>query len=286
MSEDELFEKLQSDLQAEIKATAEKAKAVPISLRFKPGSTLQEVAAQMGTAAFRRIKNGRWYALDNEAKLEIAALVLAAQKAGIRNIVPVLEAIADVIPNWRQQRPPEDAGTVPKLPVDPCTGERIRNPFEPLPRARRAKPGDPDSFDYASQNVLRQTSPSLAAWLEQAAKNHGVTAKMLDELEGQKIEADAIREIQYGDREWEANKLRPNSGANLTEQNLFARSVENPYLLQLHRQEAAMGSPRLSDTLTTRMALFKRSQESRAILKDAHEILRNWKAEEQQKAAA
>src|SRR5439155_17647173 len=114
----------------------------------------------------------------------------------------------------------------------------------------------------------------------------GPTTKMLDQLEAEKLEAEARRNVVYGDRQWEENKLRPNSGATLTEQGEFAKSITDPWVLETHRQEAKAGSPRLLDTLTVRMALFKRSQESRAIHKEAHEILRNWQAEQQQKAAA
>ena len=60
---------------------------------------------------------------------------------------------------------------------------------------------------------------------------------MLDELEAEKLEADAIRKIQYGDKEWQPNKLRSDSGATLTEQNLFARDFEDLNLLSMHRAE-------------------------------------------------
>ena len=288
MTEDQLFEKLQSDLQAEIKATAEKAKAVPISMRVGKNASLQTVAEELFLAAYRRVKDNRAHAVatDPVAREEGGSIVIAAQNAGKRNLVPVCEVFTDVIPGWRQQRPPADAGTVPKWPVDPSSGERIRNAWEPLPRARRAKPGDPDTYDHKSQHIIKETNPRLASWMEQIAKNHGVTMAMLDQLEAERVEAEAIRKIEYGDKQWQENKLRPNSGATLTEQNLFARSVENPYLLQLHRQEAKAGSPRCQfDNLTTRMALFRRSPEIREIHKQAAEILKGWQAEGKEKAA-
>ncbi|PYJ23160.1 MAG: hypothetical protein DME99_03670 [Verrucomicrobia bacterium] len=285
MSETVLEEKLKQNLADELKREAEKARRAPIAFRVGPKSTLRDVAEQIGITALKRLQHNRAYALDAQAKLELAALAIASQKSKT-NLVDVLGHIAAIVPGWLQQRPAEDAGTIPKLPVDPCTGERIRNPFEPLPRPRRAKPGDPDTYDHASQHIIRETNPRLASWMEQIARHSGVTMQMLDQLEGERLEAAAIRAIPYSDREYQANLLRHDSGATLTQKNLWTRSVENPFLLQMHREEAKAASPRANfDNLTVRMALYKRSPEAREIHKQAAEVLKGWQQEEKDVAA-
>src|SRR5439155_26700207 len=114
--ENELFEKLKSDLAAEVKKQAE-SKAVPVPFRIGPRTTVREAAEMMGTAAYRRVKGNRAYALSAEAKLGLAALAIAAQNNGIRNLTSVLEDVAAVIPGWLQDRPaPVD---IPALPIDP-----------------------------------------------------------------------------------------------------------------------------------------------------------------------
>jgi hypothetical protein len=283
MTEDELFEKLRENLQAEIKAAAEKAKAVPTSLRFRPGSTLQQVGAQAATAAFRRVKNGRWYALDNEGKLELAALAIASQKSRT-NLTQAIEVIASVIPGWLQDRPADDAGTIPPWPTDP-NGEKIRNPWLPLPPL---KPGEKTPhYDHRSQAMIREALPRLAAWMEASAKNQGVSMSMIDELESERIEAEHMRKIQFGEKDWMESKIRPGSEATLTEKNLWTRSITDPWLLQFHRREAALGSPRCKfDNLTVRMALAKRDPQVREIHRQAGVLLKQWEQERQEKAAA
>src|SRR5439155_11039578 len=113
---------------------------------------------------------GRWYALDNEAKLEFAALAVAAQKSRA-NLTQAIEAIASVIPGWLQERPAEDAGTVPPLPVDPVTGERVRNPWLPLPPLKRGE--TTPHFDHKSDAMVEVQRPRLASWIKACAKNYG-----------------------------------------------------------------------------------------------------------------
>jgi hypothetical protein len=162
---------------------------------------------ELGLAALRRVKHSRWYviATDPAARFELGALAIACQRSK-QNLVYVLEVIAQTIPGWLQDRPPDDAGTVPELSIDKATGLRCRNPFLPLPpRARETTP----RFDHASQNVIRELSPRLAKWLEDCAKNDGLPSMaMMDELAAEKLEAEAMRKIQYGDKEWQANALR------------------------------------------------------------------------------
>ncbi len=284
MTTDQLYESLQANLQKEIHAAAERAKAVPISIRLGRNATLQTVAEQLGLQAFRRVTNGRWYAVatDPEARLELGALTVAARQSK-KSLTSVIEAIASVSDGWLQERP--EPVEIPPLPTDPVTGKRVRNPWLPLPpRAGETTP----HFDHGSQNVIKEQSPRLAQFLQDCASNEGLpSAKMLDELEAEKIEAEHVRKIQYGDKEWQENALRPDSGATLTEQNLFAQNIADPWLLKFHRREARAPSPRAGfDNLTVRMALYKRDPEVREIHRQAGEILKGWKQEAEQKAAA
>src|SRR6266481_5950685 len=283
---DDLFEQLQNDLQKEIQAAAERAKAAPVSIRLGKNANVQQVAGQLGLQVFRRVKDNRAHAAatDPESLEDLGVLTVSA-RGSRRSLTNVIEVIADVIPGWLQERPAADAGTIPELQIDKATGLRLRNPFLPL----SPRPNETTArFDYASQNVIKEQSPRLAKWLQDCAENEGLpSAAMLDELEAEKIEAEHVRKIQYGDKEWQENRLRPNSGATLTEQNLFAQSVADPWLIKFHRQEAKAGPPRAGfDNLTVRMALFKRDPEVREIHRRAGERLKRWKQEAEQKAAA
>jgi len=283
---DDLFEQLQNDLQKEIQAAAERAKAAPVSIRLGKNANVQQVAGQLGLQVFRRVKDNRAHAAatDPESLEDLGVLTVSA-RGSRRSLTNVIEVIADVIPGWLQERPAADAGTIPELQIDKATGLRLRNPFLPL----SPRPNETTArFDYASQNVIKEQSPRLAKWLQDCAENEGLpSAAMLDELEAEKIEAEHVRKIQYGDKEWQENKLRPDSGATLTEQNLFAQNIADPWLLKFHRQEAKAASPRAGfDNLTVRMALFKRDPEVREIHRRAGELLKRWKQEAEQKAAA
>jgi len=112
---------------------------------------------------------------------------------------------------------------------------------------------------------------------------------MIDGLAAEKIEADYKRKIlsAYDEKMWEANLLRPDSGATGTEQARFVRSIEaDSILLGIHRHEAAAGSPSLGfDNLSVRSAIAKRDPDLREIHKQAGEILDGWQIEAREKAA-
>lgn len=283
----DLFEKLQSDFEKAVEAHYEAQKRQPVSLRIGKHASLQTAAEEWSLAALRRVRNNRAHAVatDPEARLEFAALAIAAREAK-KSLVEVVSQLAEILPNWTQSfwRPSDDAGTVPLLPIDPTTGLRIRNPFEPLPpRKGETEP----RFDYHSQETIRAWSPRLAKWLEDCAKNGGPTAGMLDELEAERREAERLRKLEYSDKQWQENALRPGSGKTLTEENLFVKGIEDPWLLSVHRKEAKAGSPRLHfDNLTHRMQIAKKSPELREVHKKAGEILKQWQQEPQEKAAA
>jgi hypothetical protein len=285
MTENELFEKLQDNLAAEIQAREDKKKALPTPFRIGPFHTLREAAEQLGVRALQKLTHGRAYALDAEGRLELAALATACIQSK-KNLSAVLETLASVVPGWLQDRPPDDAGVVPVLETDPVTGQRIRNPWLPL---APLKPGETTPhFDFASQNVIRETTPRLATWLIACAKNGGQpSAAMMDELQAEKIDAEQMKKIPYDAKTWEENKLRADYGADLTQKNLFVRSIENPYLLRLHRSEAKLGSPRCGyNNLTHRMALARRNPEVREVHRKAEEIFATWQQEAKEKAAA
>src|SRR5436309_1567211 len=135
MSETVLEEKVKQNLADELKKQEEKARRAPIPFRMGPLTSLREVAEQIGVTALRRLQHNRAYALDAQGRLELAALAIAAQRSKT-NLVDVLQHLAAIVPGWLQQRPDADAGAVPKWPVDPSSGERIRNAWIPLPRER------------------------------------------------------------------------------------------------------------------------------------------------------
>jgi hypothetical protein len=269
----DLFDKIQTDLADSVKAYYEREKTAPRSVRLGPNANLQTIAERFADAAFRRIPHHRAYALDVDAKLQFGALAVACQRAG-KNLPRVLEELSKDVPGMVQERPPADAGTIPPLPIDSITGERVKNPFlEP--------------HDFKSQAVVRETSPRLAKWLEDCAKFGGPTAHMIDELEASRIDAEALRKIQYSDEQWKQNALRPGSGATMTQQSEWISSVSDPWLLQTHRREATAGSPSLKfGNLTVAMKIAKRSPEVREIHKQAEQIFKSWQQEQKEAAKA
>jgi len=299
MTEDELYQKLQNDLAAEIQRNEEAKKRVPTSFRIGPRTTLRESAEHLAVETFKQLRHNRHYALSSEGRLELAALAVACT-SNKKNLTNVLEVLASVehslkdvlqekedqrLPGLLQLRPAADAGTVPELPIDKATGLRCRNAWLPLPpREGETQP----RFDHASQHVIRETSPRLAKWLEDCAKNDGLpSVAMLDELESERIEAEHLRKIPYGEKEWQENLLRPDSGANPTERGQFIRNTTDPWLARLHTQEAKGGSPRLRfDNHTFANLLYKRDPAIREIHRKAGELFATWKQEAKQKAAA
>jgi hypothetical protein len=282
---DDLFTKLQNDLAREVADHYERQKTGPASIpRTGLGASMQIVAEQLALGAFQRIKNGRWYAAatDPEARLALGALAVAARQSK-RSLVEVIETIASIIPGWIQERPAADAGTVPELPIDRATGLRCRNPFLPLPpRKGETTP----RYDHASQAMIKEQSPRLAKWLADCVANDGLpSVAMLDQLQAEKIEADHLRKIQYGDRQWQENKLRADLGATVTDRMIFEKSVTDPWLAKFHRSEAKLGAPKCGyDNLTYRMAIAKRDPEIREIHRQAGQILKAWQAQQQEKA--
>jgi hypothetical protein len=285
----DLFDKLQSDLAERIKEHY--AKPTPQSWRFgrygRDGSSLQEIAINTGLAAFRRVRLHRAYAVDRGHALEWGAWAVECSRAG-RNVAKATDQLANIVTSalgelpkmcvpWQRELPPENVGVLPPLPVDPCTKQTIRNPYlEPK--------------DYRSIALIKELSPRLAVWLEECSKHGGQpTMAMLDGLAAEKIEADYKRKILsgYDEKMWEANLLRPDSGATGTEKGRFVRSIEaDSILLGVHRHEAELGSPSMGyDNLSVRSAIAKRDPALREIHKQAGEILNGWQIEAREKAA-
>ena len=164
MTEQELFEKIQRNLADEIEREAQSRRA-PITRG--QGTSVQDVAAQLGIHALKRIPHSRWYAVasDPVARQELAALAIACRKSKT-SLVHALEIISQIVPGWLQDRPePVD---LPPLPIDKITGERVRNPWLPLP----PRAGETVAhFDHRSQAMIKEQSPRLARFLADAAKN-------------------------------------------------------------------------------------------------------------------
>jgi hypothetical protein len=285
MTTDTLFEQLQKNLADEVTAAAERAKVGPRSIRTGPGAKVQHVAEQLGISALSRLPFSRWWAVDDEEKLKFGAYAVAARgrgrlddlfKAMAATSYPVSKKPGEyefALPNWTQTWRPEPVD-VPAWPTCPITKAPVRNPFE-------------EPHDYKSQAMFKELSSRLAAFAEQAAKNHGVTLAMADELQAEKIQAETLRKLPYSEAEWRANRLRKDCGATVTEINLFARSCEDPNLLGAHRKESELGSPSaMFGHLGFRMALAKKDQKLADLHKAAQELYEQWKADEQQEKAA
>ena len=257
-----------------------------------------------GIAGYQLLPANRSYSSDDQTRRELAALAEAAAGSKI-GLTRVLEVIADVVDNhnadvaannadpnnqkwtplppWRKQMPPEDTGKLPPWPVDPV-GQRVRNPHLPLPPL---KPGETTPhFDYDSQKAFEVYSPRLAQWARECAKNGGEPSMaMLDRLDAERIEGETLRKLwsEYDAKAWAENKCRPDLAATLTERAQFETAVvnENPWLLKIHRAEAAAGAARgLFDSLTFCSKLAKRDPAVREIHRAAGEILKARKAEQ------
>jgi hypothetical protein len=238
----------------------------------------------MGMAVLRRRENNRAFAVTAEHAKEFGAQALAAARAGM-NPVTVIGKFDDIIAAllldlpkacvpWRKQIPA--LVELPKLPLCPVSGKQIRNPHEP-------------PVDARSVRVLEELHPRLSRWLKDCVKYGGPTAYMLDELKAEQLEASHERDLvlAYGDKEWEANLLRKDSGATLTEQGAWLKAIEDLTLVKIHRHEAELGSPSLGfDNLSVRSAIAKHDPALREIHKQAGEILNGWQAEAREAAAA
>jgi hypothetical protein len=312
MTETEMSEKIDAALAEQVAAEEERKKRLPVSIRIGPGGSLQNAGQEAAISALKRL-GYRWYPLkdDPTSRAQFGALAIACMQSKMP-LLQVLEKLGDVDPllrsllgdeikdddlprlNLRQAwRPGADAGVIPPLPIDPVTGERIRNPWLPLDpieikgsgQDKRLRPMP--HFDHGSQAMIKEKSPRLAAWLEACAKNGGQPSmKMLDELEAERMEAEYLRKIEFGAEQWAANKLRRDSGANLTERNLFARSIADPWLLRAHRAEAKAGAPTLRfQNFTVANAIAKRDPQVREVHKQAEQIFKAWQQEGKQQAA-
>jgi hypothetical protein len=274
------FDKLQSDLAAEIDAHYERQKRAPVSMKIGPAGTLQTAAGATGREALSRVMFGRGYAFDGQSALEFGTLTTAAMQMKM-NVVDTFDRMATTryltndkwqLPNWRQTWRPEPV-EIPPLPTDPITGQRVRNPWE-------------EPHDFKSQNMVKEWSPRLAQWLEDCVKNHGVTVGMLDKLEAEKLEAAALFKVPYGLDDWMNNRLRRDIEPNLTFRGEFAKSIADPWALHAHREEEKLGSPRAVLTNHTFLnALAKRDQRLADVHKLARQIYEQWQDEAKQKAA-
>ena len=260
----------------EEKRKLEREKMRPTSIAWGRGDSLQVAAEKAAVAALKKLKL-RYYALDDDpvARAQFAALAIACQQRK-KNLLEVLEQLAnlpDAVPGLKQKTPAPGEGEIPPLATDPITGLRVRNPWLPIPGKTGAK-----AFDHKSQIFIREVSPDLAEWLQACAENGGAPSyAMLDALAAKKQHLDRLREIQYDETDWASNKLRANSGASETERELFARSIQDPDLLQFHRDEAGTGAPKLKfGNLTTRMAVAGYDRELVETYKTAEGVFAEW----------
>jgi hypothetical protein len=89
--------------------------------------------------------------------------------------------------------------------------------------------------------MIKEQSPRTARFLEDIVKFGGVTIAMMDELESEKIEAEHLRKLEYGDKQWSENLLRPGYEPNLTKRMDWVNSIADPWLLRATRRESELG---------------------------------------------
>jgi hypothetical protein len=277
-------DKLADVLKEKVKEDDERARSGPASWSWSgPAKSLIDLGFKAGGAALRTVKGARYYALDRQSALELAALSTESIRAG-RRLPQVVAELAKVIPDWMQtERPSADAGILEPMPKDPL-GKEIGNPW-----AETTK-------DVRSQTLLTDAAPRLAKWLKACAEHGGSpTAQMLVELETEKEEATQMRRVcdSYDTKAWGSNKCRRDSevwpdGINLTEQMQWTKSVEqtDKWLLRQHRAEAKAGPLRLGyDDHTIQNLVAKCDPELRKIHKGAGELLKKWQLEARKEAA-
>ena len=136
MTEQELFEQIQRNLDDEIEKELASRRTL-IRGQYQANG-VQHVAEELGLAGYGRLPQNRKYAAatDPDARRELGALANACRTSK-KNLVEVLEVIAQVIPGWLVERPPADAGRI-DWPLDPGSKEKILNPFLPLPEENQA----------------------------------------------------------------------------------------------------------------------------------------------------
>src|SRR4030095_3179224 len=168
----DLFEQLQSDLAKRIDEYYNRPRPEPVQIM--PGGSLQSAAERAATAAFRRLKNSRWYALDESGRMEFGAFAVACQRVRAHNFVELLGTLAQVLPGWLQDRPSEQEPLI--WPVDKISGQKIANPWVGELNTDRAR----------SRTVIEETAPRLARHMKRLAELGGApSAAMLDELDAE-----------------------------------------------------------------------------------------------------
>lgn len=315
-----LYEKARADYRRTMEEESERQKALQrktFSMFTGPPGSQQDRGERMFRAAYACVKNNREYAIDAVTLREGRALAVTAEKAG-KNLVSVMEQLFAVDPTvtteritkdadgnekheeirqevpgwcWLQDRTmkvevcdgkririaAEMAGQIEELPTDKITGARARNPFV-------------EPHDLESQLMFKQADPRLAKWLHDCAANGGQpTMAMLAKLDSEKIDGERLSKLEFGEAEWKANRLRKDSGATLTQQGEFIKSLggDKSLLTKFYRREAALGVPSLCyGNHTLRNLIAKRDQKLCDIWKAAGELDKQWQAEAKEEAAA
>jgi hypothetical protein len=105
--------------------------------RLGAGASPKDVNLATAVKAMAKVKGSRWYALDDNAKLQLAALASATGKHGA-DLVSLLAQLATILPGWLQERPPPGAVTIAQDPK--ILGVGVGRPQRLLPRATKRAP--------------------------------------------------------------------------------------------------------------------------------------------------
>jgi hypothetical protein len=227
------------------------------------------------TEALKRTKFARHYALGDTEKMALAAL-LSEWQAG-RNesftheaAAKFLEQLRDSTPSLFQNRPAAEK-ELPKLPVDPVSGQAPPNPFSKA------------TFNLSEQMWLREHEPALADYLK-ATADTGATYSYLAKQRAEKDARDKIRAIEYGEKQHAENE-NPYRGGNLAAKSEFRRT-HGDLVADFWKREGTepVSLPWLpgkdgKPNLTGMSILAKRSPDLRQLVDRSMGTLKDWASE-------
>ena len=227
--------------------------------------------------ALKRTNGARHYALSDTERLALAALLSEwqAEQAGrgesftLEAAAEFLEQLRDFTPSLFQTRPAEEK-ELPKLPLDPVSGQSPPNPFSKA------------TLNVTEQGWLREHEPALADYLK-ATADTGATYSYLARQRAEKEAREKIRAIDYGEKQHAQNPYRND---NLAAKSEF-RGVNGDIVADFWKREGREpvtlpwlpgkdGKPNMTETMVMR----KKSPELRQLVDKSLETLRDWASED------
>jgi hypothetical protein len=190
------------------------------------GLPSRQSAINTALKIYNKLENNRAYALNEESRLALGALMLAIygrrQKAGVHphdntftaedEMIEVIKKIAAAGCNVLQRRP-GDPKPLPKPWIDPVTGQPL-----------------PPPTDLKSKTLLRKYDPDLADHYDAMAADSYAHVQSLREAEAQR---QTLAAIPYTAVEHNVNVFRR---SDLTEQSRFEKTAPAPVVEFLKRE--------------------------------------------------